>query len=95
MANGYRHWFIMGCNLSPDASSSTKLVFGAMLQIPQEALLVVVGDLKSNIAEPEGNRRYKVVAASLSEAVLEEIYSHFLPHRTTWAWDDRTRSMLR
>ena len=49
-----------------------------------EEALVAVGDLNSNISEKEGNRKFEVIAAALSDVVLEDMPVIFLPCHKPW-----------
>ena len=95
MEMGYRRWFIVGCYLAPDDASSMKRDVRTMEQRPHEAALMVVGDLNGNILKPGGIVKYKAIKEYLSDAGLEDMYSHFLPHHTPWERDRRTWSIIR
>ena len=92
---GYRCWFIMGFYLAPEDASSIEHISGATEHLPCGVVLMVVGDLNANIADPESNRRYKAITESLSDSVLEYISVHFFLCRIPWAQGGRTCSMIR
>ena len=62
---------------------------------PKGAELLVVGDLKTNLAAPEGDRRGEDIAATIATEGLEDMAQHLLPRERRWCWDRRTWGMLR
>ena len=56
---------------------------------------MVVGDLNTNLAAPEGWARDEGVAATMSEEVLEDMIGHFLQRNKLWLKDGRIWAMHR
>ena len=57
LSTGARRWYIVGCYLAPDDTSTMERVVKALWSRPKGAELLVAGDLNTNIAAPEGDRR--------------------------------------
>ena len=57
LATGARRWYIVGCYLAPDDTSTIERVVEALKARPKGVELLVVGDLNTNLAAPEGDRR--------------------------------------
>ena len=57
LVTGARRWYIVGCYLATDDASMIERVVKALRDRPKGAELLVVGDLKINLAAPEGDRR--------------------------------------
>ena len=55
-----RRWYIVGCYLAPDDTSTIERVIATLKERPKGAKLLVVGDLNANVAEPEGDRRGRI-----------------------------------
>ena len=79
LATGARKWYIVGCYLAPNDTSTIERAVKALRERPKGAELLVVGDLNINFAEPEGDRREEDIAAILAAGVLEDMAAHFLP----------------
>ena len=79
LVTGMRRWYIVGCYLAPDNTSTIERVVEALRESPKGAELLVAGDLNINFAEPEGNRREEDIAATLVTEVMEDMAAHFLP----------------
>ena len=94
LATGARRWYIVGCYLSPDNTSTIERVVEALMERPKGAELLVAGDLNINFAEPEGDWREEYIAATLVTEGLEDMAAHFLPRWSRWCRDRRTWSML-
>ena len=61
---------------------------------PRCAKLLVAGDFKMKLLEPEGVWRGEDTAAALSKEVFEDMSEHLLPRRHSWCRDERTWSMI-
>ena len=92
---GARRWYIVGCYLSPDGTSTIEWVVEALRERPTGAELLVAGNMNINLAEPEGDRGEENIAATLATEGLEDMAAHFLPRRRRWCRDGRTWSMIR
>ena len=57
LATRERRWYIVGCYLDPDDTSTIENVVAALKDRPRGAKLLVVGDFNVNLAEPEGDQR--------------------------------------
>ena len=90
-----RRWFFAGCYLALDDDISIKHIASAIAQHHRKAALFVMVDMSANVADTEGNVSDKSIAEALSDVVLEDMYGHFLPCRTSWVWKIRTWIMLR
>ena len=76
-----RWWYIVGCYLAPDDTSTIESVVSAIKESPMGAKLLVAGDFIANLAEPEGDRRGEYIAAAMVTEGLEDISAHLLPRR--------------
>ena len=79
LVTGTRRWYIVGCYLAPDDTSTIERFDEALKERPKEAKLLVAGDLNANLAEKEGDRRGDNIAAALATEGLEDMSEHFLP----------------
>ena len=95
LATGARRWYIMGCYLAPNETSTIERVVKALRDRPKGAELLVAGDLNSNLATPEGDRRVEDIATTIATEGLEDMAQHFLPRERRWYRDRRTWGMLR
>ena len=95
LAMGSRRWYIVGCYLASDNTSTIERFVKALRDQPKGAELMVARDLNTNLASPEGDRREEDVAATIATEVLEDMALHFLPRECRWFWDRRTWGMLR
>ena len=95
MATGEQRWYIIGCYLDPDETSTIESVVVALKELPQGSYLLEAGDFKSNIDQPGGDRREEGIIAALGLAGLEDMSTHFLPLWSPWCRDGRTWSMFR
>ena len=59
------------------------------------AAMLVAGYLNTTLTEPEIDQRRTDIAAALTSEVLEDMATHFLPLRCTWARERRKWSMVR
>ena len=85
LATGARRWYIVGCYLSPDDTSTIESVVAALKERPMDAKLLVTGDFNTNLAEPNGERRGEDIAADMAMEGLEDISAHFLPRQSPWS----------
>ena len=88
LATGARRWYIIGCYLAPDNTSTIERVVAALKDRPKGTALVVSGDLNTALEDPE-------IAAAMTAAGVEYITAHFLPQRRRWGQERRTWSMVR
>ena len=94
LAMGVRRWYIAGCYLAPDDTSTIERVVKALRDRPKGAELLVAGDLNTNLAAPEGDRREEDIAATTATKVLEDMAQHFLPPERRWCRYWQTWGML-
>ena len=78
LATGARRWYIIGCYLAPDDTSTIDIIIAALKERPQGTALLVVGDLNTTLTDTENDRRGEI-AAALTEAGLEDMAAPFLP----------------
>ena len=95
LATGARRWYIVGVYLAPEDTTTMDRVVEAILRKPWGPELLVAGNLKVNIAAPEGDRWVEDIATDLVTAGLEDVAQHFLPRGKRWCRDRRTWGMLR
>ena len=95
LASGYRRWFIVRCYLAPDDASTIGDVIAAIVQRPQGAALLMVGDFNTDLAAPEGREWDKGITADMVEEGLEDISGHFFPRHKLWLKDGQTWAMQR
>ena len=57
LATGVQRWYIIGCYLAPDNTSTIESVVAALKERPRGAALLVAGDLNTTLMEPENDRR--------------------------------------
>ena len=55
-ATGARRWYIIGCYLSPEDTSTIERVVVALNERPKGTALVVAGDLDTALDDPENDR---------------------------------------
>ena len=94
LATGGRWWYIVGCYLAPDNTSTIESVVAALKDIPRGVELLVAGDFNVNLAEPEGYRRGEYIAAAMATEGLEDVLAHFLLQRRSWCRDRMMWSMI-
>ena len=75
LVTGERRWYIMGCYLTPDDTLKIGSVVSALKERPRGARLLVAGDFKVKLSEPEGKRRGKYIAEALAMEGLKDIQS--------------------
>ena len=79
LATGARRWYIIGCYLAPDDTLTIERVVAAIKERPKGTTLVVVGDLNTNLDNPENDRRGTENAAALTAEGVEDMTALFLP----------------
>ena len=79
LATGARRWYIVGCYLAPDNTSTIERVVEALKERPKGAELLVAGELIINLEALEGNPREKDIAAKFATEGLEDMAPHLLP----------------
>ena len=94
LATGARQWYIVGCYLAPDDTSTIERVVEALRDRPKGAELMVAGDLNTNLAAPEGDRREEDITETSATEGLKDMAQHFLPREQRWCRDRRTWGML-
>ena len=88
-----RQWYIVGCYLAPNGTLIIESIVTALTERPRGIKLLVVGYL--NLKLPEGDWMWKEIAEALTTEGLEDMLSHFRPHRHSWCQDRRKWSMVR
>ena len=81
LATGERRWYIVGCYLAPDDTSTIERVVEAIRERPKGAELLVAGDLNVNLAYTEGDRRGEDITTTITTEGLEDMAPHFLPRK--------------
>ena len=66
MVTGERCWYIVGCYLAPDDTAMIESVVATLKERPRGAELLVTGDFKINLLEPEGDRMGEDIAAAMA-----------------------------
>ena len=70
MVLGGRWWYIVGCYLSPDDTSTIESVVAALKERPRVAKVLVAGDFNDKLSEPEVNQRGEDIAEALAKEGL-------------------------
>ena len=94
LATGARRWYIVGCYLVPNDTSTIERVVEALRERPKGAELLVAGDLNINFAAPEGDRIEEDIATTIATELLKDMAPHFLPRQRRCCWDMRTWGMI-
>ena len=84
LETGAWRWYIIGCYLVPDDTSTIERVVAALKERPKGTALLVAGDLNTALDDPEHDRRGTETAAALTEAGLADMTAHLLPRRRRW-----------
>ena len=63
LVTGERRWYIVGCYLAPNKTSTIESVAAALKERPRGSELLVAGDSNINLSETEGDRRGEDIAA--------------------------------
>ena len=82
LATGARRWYIIGCYLAPNDTSTIDIIVAALKERPRGTALLVVGDLNTTLTDPENDRRRTEISAALTEAGLKDMAAHFLPRQS-------------
>ena len=94
LATGERRWYIVGCYLAPDNTSTIETVVEAIRERPKGAELMVAGDFNINLAATEGYQRGESIATTFATEGLEDMAPHFLLQQRLWCRYRRTWGML-
>ena len=78
LATGERRWYIVGCYVAPDNTSTIDTVVAALKEFPRGTELLVAGDFNVNLSDPEGDRRGENIMAAMATEGLEDMLAHFL-----------------
>ena len=70
---GEQQWYIVGCYLVPNYTSTIESVVATLKERPKGAELLVTGDFNANLVEPEGDRRGEDIAEALATEGLEDM----------------------
>ena len=70
MASIDQGWYIVGCYLASDDASTIEDAVAAISQRPCVAVLLVIGDFKSNLAAPEGHAQEEENVVALCTVCL-------------------------
>ena len=81
LATGARRWYIIGCYLAPDDTSTIDRVVAALRDRPKGTALVVAGDLNTDLEDSENDRRGTEIATAMTAEGVKDITAHFLPRR--------------
>ena len=95
LATGAQRWYIIGCYLYPDDTSTVDSVVAALKERPRGTALLVAVDLNTKLMEPENDQRGTDIAAELTAEGLEDMETYLLLRRNTWGRERRTWSMVR
>ena len=95
VATGARRWYIIGCYLAPNETSTIGRVVTALGDRPKGTALVVAVDLNTDMEDSESDRRGTEVAAAMTAAGVEDMTAHFLLRKRRWGRERRTWSMVR
>ena len=94
LTTGELRWYIVGCYLTPDDTSTIESVVAALKERPQGAKLLVMGDMNVKLSDMEGYWRGEEIASALITEGMEDMPDHFLLHRRPWYRDGRMCSMV-
>ena len=81
---GEQKWYIIRCYLSPDDISMIESAVKAIKECPRGAELLVVGDFKVKLEDPQGDWKEEEIAEVLNMEGLEDMLDHFHPWRLPW-----------
>ena len=73
LAIGKRQWYIVGCYLAPNDTSTIDSFVAALKERPRGAELLVAGYFNAKLSEPKGDQRGEDIAAALETEGLEDI----------------------
>ena len=95
VATGARRWYIIGCYLAPDDTSTIERVVAALRDRPKGTALVVEGELNTDLEDSENDWRGTEIAAAMIASGVEDTTAHFLPRRRRWVRERTMWSMVR
>ena len=73
VVTGRRRWYIIGCYFVPDDARTIERVVTAMSDQPRGTVLIVAGDLNTDLGDMEFDGRGTEIAAAITEAGLEDM----------------------
>ena len=76
LSTGARWWYIIGCYLAPDETSTIDRVVAALRDRPKGTALVVAGDLNMDLEDSENDRRGTEIAAAMTATGVEDMTAH-------------------
>ena len=83
----------MGCYISPYNASTIEDIIASIRRRPQGAELLVAGNFRTDMANPEVTMRVEDISAVLAAAGLKYMSTHFLPRINPWLRDRYIWSM--
>ena len=95
VATGARRWYIIGCYLAPNDTSTIERVVSKLRDRPKGTALVVAGDLNTDLEDSENDRRGTEIVVTMTEVGVEDMMAYFLPRRRRWGMERRKWSMVR
>ena len=94
LVTGARRWYIVGCYLAPNDTSTIDRIVEALRDRPKGAEMLVAGDINTNLTAPEGDRIEEYIAATIATEGLEDMAQHLLSQEHRWCRDRRTWGLL-
>ena len=94
VATEARRWYIIGCYLAPDDTSTIERVVATIRDRPKGTALVVAGDLNTDLEDSDNDWRGTEIAVAMTAAGVEDMTAQFLPRRRRWGRERRTWSMV-
>ena len=79
MASGARRWFIVICYIAPDGVTKIEGVIAGIWKSPRRTEIMVAGNFRFNISDPEGNHSKEDIAEAISTSILDDMTTHLLP----------------
>ena len=73
---------MIGCYFDPTNTTTTNIVFAAIMQHPISTKLLVAGNLNVDLYGSKGNERDKAVVVALAMEGLEDMSARFLILKT-------------
>ena len=95
VATGARRWYIIGCYIAPDDTSTIERVVAVLMDRPKGTALVVAGNLNTNLEDAVNYQRGTEITAAMTEAGVEDMMAHFLPRKRRWGRERWTWIMVR
>ena len=84
LETGEQRCYIIVCYLTSDDTLTIESVVAALKEFPRGVELLMEGDLRINLEDPEGDRREEEIETALMTAGLEDMSAHFLTRRCPW-----------